>query len=162
MFSNIEIGNEIIMQGRRENHINPEKSGRFGQSCIMDAQLLVNNYGSHEYSTAKFVTDKTLADFYALDVMQDYSTTVYVVTATVEVVETDFYTNIKIKSGATSVSLYCASADQYGWLKQFANQEVRIELAACNWNDKKYYAACALAVYTDNGKILNTLNFDAY
>ena len=35
----------------------------------------------HEYSTEKFVTDKTLAEVYALDAKVDYSTTVFVVTA---------------------------------------------------------------------------------
>ena len=34
-----------------------------------------------------------------------------------------------------------------------------MELAPCNWNDKKYYRGCVLAVYTDGGKILNELNF---
>jgi hypothetical protein len=60
------------------------------------------------------------------------------------------------------IKLYCSSANQYTWLKDFDGQEVVLELAPCNWNSKKYWAACALAVYTEDGKILNTLNFDIY
>ena len=74
-------------------------------------------------------------------------------------VETAYYTNIKIKSGDVSVTLYSSSAKQYDFLKQFAGQEVTLELAPCNWNNKTYYAGCVLAVRTDSGKIINTLNF---
>ena len=128
---------------------------------IVNADILVNLYGKHEYSTAKFVTDKTLADFYNLDVTVDYSTTVFVLKATISLIETGYYTSIKLTSGATEVTLYCSGAGQYQWLvDNFANQEVTLELAACNWNDKTFWASCALAVRTADGKILNTLNFD--
>ena len=36
---------------------------------------------------------------------------------------------------------------------------ITIEVAACNWNDKNYYTGCVLAVITEDGKILNELNF---
>ena len=62
VFANIEIGHEVIVKGMRERYINDDTKTQTGQTCIVDAEILQNNYGSHEYSTAKFVTDKTPAD----------------------------------------------------------------------------------------------------
>ena len=162
-FAGLEIGHEVILTGVRERYVKDDTSTFAGQTCIVDAVIDVNLYGNHEYSTAKFVTDKTVADFSALDITKDYSTTVFVLTLTVEVVETPYYTNLNLVSGNNKITLYCSSANQYSWLKQFAGQEVMVEIAACNWNDKKdYWRGCALAVYTEDGKLLNTLNFDTF
>lgn len=158
VFEDIAVGNEIVLTGVR-NIMHKKDGTHFGQSYISDAEIVANYYGSNDYSDKTFITDKTLADFYALDKTEDHTTEVYVVKATVEVVETNFYTSIKLKDGSTSVSLYCSSANQYGFLKAFAGQEVVLELAPCNWNDKTYYASCALAVRTADGKIVNELNF---
>ena len=159
VFDTINIGDEVVIKGTR--HINT-KGGEnyFGQSCINDAAVLANYYGGHEYSTATFITDKTLADFYALDAKVDYSTSVFVLKATVNLVETAYYTNIELVNGGTKVSLYCSSAGQYSWLKAYAGSEVTLEVAACNWNDKTYYRGCVLAVHTEGGKVVNALNFD--
>ena len=74
--------------------------------------------------------------------------------------ETAYYTNIKLTDGATSVNLYCSSAKQYNWLKEYAGQEITVEMAACNWNDKNNYTGCVLAVRNaDGSKTLNELNF---
>ena len=62
----------------------------------------------------------------------------------------------------TTFGLYCSSAAQYSWLKAFAGEEVTMEITACNWNDKNYWRGCVLAVYTEDGKVMNTLNFDTY
>ncbi len=158
IFGEIEIGHEIVITGRREEY---KKDGKThaGQLCIVDATVLANHYGSHSYPETGFITGKTLADLYDLDVNEYHSTEVYVVTATVNVVETNYYTKIELKSGETTFSLYCASAGQYAFLQAFAGQEVTLEIAPCNWNDKSYYTGCVLAVYTDEGKILNQLNF---
>lgn len=158
VFEDIAVGNEIVLKGVR-NIMHKKDGTHFGQSYISDVEIVANYYGSNDYSDKTFITDKTLADFYALDKTEDHTTEVYVVKATIEVVETNFYTSIKLKDGSTSVSLYCSSANQYGFLKAFAGQEVVLELAPCNWNDKTYYASCALAVRTADGKIVNELNF---
>ena len=86
----------------------------------------------------------------------------FVLKVTVVVESTAYYTNLKLVSGDTKITLYCSSANEYSWLTAFAGQEVTLEIAACNWNDKNFWAGCALAVYTEDGKILNTLNFDNY
>ena len=161
-FKGLEIGHEVILTGMRERYVKDETSAYAGQTCIVQAEILCNLLGKHEYSTKKFVTDKTLADFYALDKSVDYSTTVFVVKATVSLVETPFYTNLKLTDGNTSVTLYCSGAGQYEWLQAFKDQEVTLELAPCNWNDKGFWVGCVLAVRTEDGKVLNTLNFDTY
>jgi len=160
IFADIEIGQEIIITGMRDRFHNGEGT-HAGQAAITSATIVANYYGQHNYDTTNFVTDKTLADFYGLDVTVDYSTTVFVLKATVLVEETPYYTNIKLTDGTNKVTLYCSSAKQYGFLKQFAGQEVTVELAACNWNNKTFWAGCVLSVITEDGKILNTLNFDS-
>ena len=162
VLAGLEIGQEIIIEGKRDLFNKTDKgSNEFGQTCITNAVVKANNYGKHDYSTEFFITDKTLADFNNLDVTVDHSTEVYVVKATVEVVESAYYTSIKIKDGSTTVSLYCSSANQYGFLKAYAGEEVTLELAPCNWNDKDFWAGCVLAVRTADGKVVNSLNFDS-
>ena len=165
IFSEVSIGHEIIVTGKREHFVNPEKySGNYvGQATIVDAEVVANYYGNHEYSTAKFVTGKTVEDLRNLDIMVDYSTTVFVVEAVVELVETQFYTNIKLLSldETVNITLYCSDAKQYSWLKSYAGQTVTLELAACNWNDKSYWTFCAIALVNEDGtKVLNTLNWN--
>lgn len=153
----LQIGHEVILSGVRHQNT---KGSVIGQTCIKDATVVTNNYGSHAYDTSFFVTDKTLADFYALDINTNYTTTVFVLKATVEVVENKYYTSIALTSGSTKVSLYCSSANQYNWLKAYAGQEVTVEIAPCNWNDKTFYAGCVLAVRNSDGsKVMNDLNF---
>ena len=155
----LQMGNEVILTGTR--HVNTKGGANyFGQSCIDKAEIVSNAYGKNEYSDASFVSGKTLKEVYDLDPTVDYTTTVFVLKAKVEVEESAYYTNIYLTDGnGTKLRLYCSSANQYNWLKTFAGQEVTIEVAACNWNDKNYYTGCVLAVVTDNGKVYNELNF---
>lgn len=154
----LSIGDEIILQGLRDKFHNGE-GNHAGQTALTNCSVVANYYGDHDYCTDFFVTDKTLADFYALDVSVDYSTTVFVLKATVDLVETNYYTKIQLTDGSTTVSLYCSSANQYGWLKAYAGQEVTLEVAACNWNNKTYWTGCVLAVLLEDGKVVNELNF---
>ncbi len=154
----VQLGNEVILKGTRAVRT---KGGTtyFGQTNLDACEILVNNYGEHEYSTATFITDKTPADFYALSGAEDHGTEVYVLKVTIEVEEAQYYTNINLVSGSTTIQLYSSSASQYNWLKAYAGQEVTVEVAPCNWNDKKFYKGCVLAVRTEDGKVCNTLNF---
>ena len=154
----LNIGDKVILTGLRDKFHNG-KGNHAGQTAITNCIIVANSYGGHDYCTDFFIEGKTLADIYALDVTVDHSTSVYVVTATVEVEESAYYTKIKLKDGATTVSLYCSSANQYKWLQAYAGQEVTLELAPCNWNNKTYWAGCVLAVRTEDGKAVNELNF---
>ena len=160
VMSTLEIGHEVIIEAVRHNNT---KGGTayYGQTCLKDAVVLVNNQGNHDYNDDYFVSGKTLADLSALDVTVDYTTSVYVATATIEYVETAYYTSLKLTHNGTEFSLYMSGAGQYSWLSQFAGQEVTLEIAICNWNDKTYYRGCILSVITEDGKVYNTLNFDS-
>jgi hypothetical protein len=160
-FVGLEIGHEIILKGMRERFVKNDASAFAGQTCIVNAEILANNYGKHAYSTAKFV-QSTAEEFYALNANVDYSTSVFVIEASIEVQSTAYYTNINVVSGGTTIVLYCSGAAQYSWLQAFAGQTVTMEIAPCNWNDKTSWRGCVLAVYTEDGKVLNTLNFDTY
>ena len=161
-FEGLAIGHEIVVSGMRERFIKDDTYTTYGQDAIVNGQILANYYGNHEYSTEKFITDKTLADIKALSVTESHSTEVYVVKATVQVVETAYYTNLKIVYNGTELPLYCSGAAQYSWLKAYAGQEITMEIAPCNWNDKQdNYRGCVLAVVLEDGsKIYNTLNFN--
>ena len=67
---------------------------------------------------------------------------------------------INNRYSTNKVTLYCSSANQYKWLQAYAGQEITLEVAACNWNDKSFYAGCVLAVVNADGtKTINELNF---
>ena len=156
----LKIGNEVVLEGVR--HINTKGgTNYYGQTTIQNCTVIVNNYGTHNYSTASFDGEISAEDFYNLDVTKDYTTSVYTLKATVVLEETQFYTNIYLSSGSTKIRLYCSGASQYRWLQAYAGQEVTVEIAPCNWNDKKYYVGCVLAVvHEDGSKTLNTFNFN--
>jgi len=158
VLATLKIGYEVVLEADRG--FNSKDGAQYGQTCLKNATVVVNNYGSHAYSTKAFKGDISVADFYNLDINTDYTTSVFTMKATVVLEETQFYTNIFLSDGSTKVRLYCSNASQYSWLKAFAGQEVTVEIAACNWNSKDYYTGCVLAVVNADGtKTLNTLNF---
>ena len=160
-FEGLMIGHEVIIKGTRENYNNGEAYARFGQTCLVNAEIVANLYGNNKYSTATFGTI-TPSDFYALDVTKDFTTSVYTMTAKILVEETKYYTNIYVVDPTDSsikIRLYCSSANQYSWLKAFADQTITLEIVACNWNDKSYYTGCVLSAITPDGQVFNELNF---
>ena len=153
----IEIGHEVVIEATRGLNT---KDKDYGQTCLKEATIKVNNYGSHAYPTDAFKGDITVKDFYALSINTDYTTHVYTMKATIKLEETAYYTNIMLTDGSTDVRLYCSSASQYNWLKAFAGKEVTVEIAPCNWNSKNYYTGCVLSVINEDGsKTYNQLNF---
>ena len=159
----LQPGYDVIITAKRDRFYDSSKNGgvHYGQTALTDAKVTANYYGTYDYNTSNFITGKTLADLYATSGNEDHTTEVYIVEGVVEVVESAYYTNIQIKSadGNTTLELYCSSASQYNWLKEFAGETVTMEIALCNWNNKKFYKGCVLAVYTDDGKVINRLNF---
>ena len=155
----LEIGQEVVLEAVRQRNT---KSGsqNYGQTCLKEAKVVANNYGAHDYSTASFKGEISVADFYNLDETVDFTTSVYTMKATVLVEEGKYNSNIYLTDGNTKVRLYCSSANQYKFLKAYAGQEVTVEIVACNWNDKNYYTGCVLAVvHEDGSKTLNDSNF---
>lgn len=155
VFEGLEVGQKVVIEGKRDRFHNGTGS-HAGQTCITGVTVKANYYGIHAYDTSTFITDKTLADFAALDVNVDYSTSVYVLKAKIQ---KNQY-NYSLVSGDASVTLYSGNVSQYAFLESFAGQEVTLELAPCNWNNKTPYKACILSITTQTGKVINTYNFD--
>ena len=156
----LEIGQKVVLEADR--YVKTKGGdGYFGQSCLQNTVVVSNAYGNHEYCDDFFVTGKTLKDLYELDPTVDYSTTVFVVKAIVNLIDGGRYTNIELIDGnGNKLGLYCSSASQYSFLHAFAGQEVTLEVAACNWNSKPYWRGCVLAVvHADGTKTVNNLNF---
>ncbi len=160
VLASVNLGDEVILKGVRYMK-KKNADSTYGNACINDAVLIANNYGNHEYNDSWFVTDKTVKDFYDLPLSTDYTATVFVLEGKVVSAGTAYYTSYKFEgSDETQIQLYCSSAAQYSWLEDYVGQNITVEIAACNWNSKSYYAACILAIRTEDGKIYNTLNFD--
>lgn len=157
----IEIGHEIVIEAKRDLFHNGS-GDHAGQIALTGAVVVTNFYGNHPYSTKFFITDKTLKDIVELDITEQHTTEVYVVKATVEYVEADYYTTLNITHDGVTLKLYMSGAGQYSWLKAYNGQEVTLEIAPCNWNNKKdQYRGCVLAVVHEDGtKTINSLNFD--
>ena len=160
ILQSLEIGHEVVLQGKRDLFHNGT-GNHAGQIALTGCTVVTNFYGKHEYTTDFFITDKTLADIVALDITQQHSTSVYVVTATVEFVETQFYSTLNITNNGVTLKLYMSGAGQYSWLKEYSGKEVTIEVAPCNWNNKTdEWRGCVLAVrHADGSKTVNDLNF---
>lgn len=161
ILNELELGYEVVIKGTRGHNKKPETLTAIGQSFIGNTTLVANYYGNHTYSTATFDSSKTIDELYDFDALEDYSAQGYIVNGTVLVEETAYYTNILIKdiNGSNKLRLYCSSASQYNWLKEYAGKEVTFHLALCNWNDKNYYTGCVLAVVTSEGTVVNNYNF---
>lgn len=162
----LQIGQEIVIEGKRDR-LHNNNGDHAGQTCISGAVVLANYYGNHDYPTTSFDGELTVEEFYNLDKTVDYTTSVFTVTGYVVIEETPYYTNIYISNASTysksnvNIRLYCSSASQYSWLKAYAGQEVTLEMAPTNYNDKNYYTACVLAVILEDGtKVVNSLNFN--
>lgn len=157
VMSTIEMGQEIVLSATKVHRVKDDATC-YGQSHLDNVTILANYYGSHEYSDATFVTDKTIADLCSLDPTVDYTTTVFVVKGTVSF--PSGWGAVSINDGDNSFGLYHSGAAQYSFLEQFNGQEITVEIATCNWNSKAV-KGCVLSVITEDGKIYNTLNFDA-
>lgn len=165
----IELGQEVILEGYRKDEgagTLSKKDGSTwecgGQICLDDVELLANLYGSHSYSTASFVSGKTITELYNTPVATKASAQVYTLTASVKITKSAYYSNIFLTDGTTDLRLYSSSANQYSDFAGLDGQEVSVELALCNWNQKNYYTGCLLSATSGENKILNKYNYNIY
>ena len=118
----------------------------------------MNYYGDHKYSIEKFITDKTIAEIKAYPITEDHTTEVYVITGVLTM--PGGYDPPAFSDDSGSIPLYCSGLGQYSFLSEYNGQEVTLEIALCNWNDKKDWKICVLAIrLADGTKIVNQLNF---
>ena len=160
-FEGLSIGNEIILTGKREiQKKNDDATNYYGQTCIEDATVVVNLKGNHDYPTDKFITDKTIEEISKYPITEDHTTEVYVLTGKLTFPSGYGQAAINDENG-NKISFYSGSISQYNFLQAYANQEVTLEIAICNWNGKTYWTGCVLAIrLADGTKIVNQLNFN--
>lgn len=167
-FNGLQIGQTVYIKGKRDLFASVRNGGTpsYFESCMTGCQIVKNEFGNVDYSTASFIKGKTLADLIALPVADNSHTAeVYVITAGLKFVSTKNYSNAYLKDGDSEMRLYCTNAaGQYQWIKSYVDdtKTYTMEVAVCNWNDKNYYTACLLSITDSNGnKVMNTLNFNS-
>lgn len=166
-FNGLQIGQTVYIKGKRDLFASARNgTPSYFESCMTSCQIVKNEFGNVDYSTASFIKGKTLADLIALPVTDNYHTAeVYVITAGLKFVSTKNYSNAYLKDGDSEMRLYCTNAaGQYQWIKSYVDdtKTYTMEVAVCNWNNKNYYTACLLSITDSNGnKVMNTLNFNS-
>ena len=160
-FEGLSIGNEVILTGKREIQKKDDAATNYyGQTCIEDAVIDVNNKGNHAYSTEKFITDKTIEEIVNYPITDDHTTEIYVLTGKLTFPSGYGQPAINDDKG-NKIGFYCSGVNQYSFLQEYANQEVTLEIAICNWNGKTYWTGCAIAIRLADGTVIhNTLNFN--
>ena len=154
-FEGLEIGHEIIVTGTRTI----TKDGG-GQICIDTAEIVSNVYGNNSYSTESFIKDKTLADICGLTDSAEVTTSVYVITATIDRVVGGYSTNTYLVDGDSKFLLYAGGPAQYAWLEDYNGQTVTVEVATCDWNAKGLKGCVLSITLADGTQIFNELNFN--
>lgn len=166
-FNGLQIGQTVYIKGKRDLFASARNgTPSYFESCMTGCQIVKNEFGNVDYSTASFIKGKTLADLIALPVTDNYHTAeVYVITAGLKFVSTKNYSNAYLKDGDSEMRLYCTNAaSQYQWINSYVDdtKTYTMEVAVCNWNNKNYYTACLLSITDSNGnKVMNTLNFNS-
>lgn len=166
-FNGLQIGQTVYIKGKRDLFASARNgTPSYFESCMTGCQIVKNEFGNVDYSTASFIKGKTLADLIALPVTDNYHTAeVYVITAGLKFVSTKNYSNAYLKDGDSEMRLYCTNASsQYQWINSYVDdtKTYTMEVAVCNWNNKNYYTACLLSITDSNGnKVMNTFNFNS-
>lgn len=166
-FNGLQIGQTVYIKGKRDLFASARNgTPSYFESCMTGCQIVKNEFGNEDYSTASFIKGKTLADLITLPVTDNYHTAeVYVITAGLKFVSTKNYSNAYLKDGDSEMRLYCTNASsQYQWINPYVDdtKTYTMEVAVCNWNNKNYYTACLLSITDSNGnKVMNTFNFNS-
>lgn len=166
-FNGLQIGQTVYIKGKRDLFASARNgTPSYFESCMTGCQIVKNEFGNEDYSTASFIKGKTLADLIALPVTDNYHTAeVYVITAGLKFVSTKNYSKAYLKDGDSEMRLYCTNASsQYQWINPYVDdtKTYTMEVAVCNWNNKNYYTACLLSITDSNGnKVMNTFNFNS-
>lgn len=166
-FNGLQIGQTVYIKGKRDLFASARNgTPSYFESCMTGCQIVKNEFGNEDYSTASFIKGKTLADLIALPVTDNSHTAeVYVITAGLKFVSTKNYSNAYLKDGDSEMRLYCTNASsQYQWINPYVDdtKTYTMEVAVCNWNNKNYYTACLLSITDSNGnKVMNTFNFNS-
>lgn len=161
IMKNISLGNEVIIEGYRDQKGKDETKNIYGQAYISSATLLFNLEGKKDYSDVSFIKDKSLKDISNLDASLNQTSQVYVIEAALKKVETQYYSNVYLVDGDLEMILYTGSGNQYNWASKFMDeQKYKMEVALVNWNGKQLKAGILSILDTSsNTKVFNDLNY---
>ena len=137
-----------------------------GQSYIEVNQLLQNNEGRTNYSTATFIQTTFDAVYETAIVNEgknnwDVTDQAYIFEAKLTVVDSAWSTNFYLNgTDGKKIQLYAGNGKtQYGWLMDYADQTIKVEFALCNWNVKTMQGTLLSIVLPSGEKVVNQLNF---
>lgn len=151
IFKQLNIGDEVVIKGKRTLRSST-------QICVIDTEVIANNYGAHSLPTDIIVSDKTISQAIA----EANTTKVYTVTGTVEYVVGTYSKNYELSDGTTTAKLYGpGNESDYAFLQDFLGQTITVDIVICNWNGKGYKVSI-VAVHTDDGKIYNEYGWNKY
>ena len=162
--ANIELGNEVVMQGTRK-HVVKDGSSNKGQSCVDDATLIANFMGKNDYDKSTFInmTFEELFEYKYLQATTDLTTNVYVTTCYLVKSASQYSTNYYLSNQDKSKQylLYAGSGSQYSDFESFATgtTELTVTFMLVDWNTKSEYRACLVSVTDGTNTVLNSLNF---
>ena len=150
-----DIGDTVVIEGTRGfNGTNNT------QIRLYDASIVANIYGEDMYSTASFITGRTLADMQSAEFTPGMTASVYVLTGVSVTKSSGMYPTYYLNQAGNEkgLQLYSSSASQYAWLDAFVGKEVEVAVAPCDWNSKGM-KGCVLSVKDGEQVTYNTLNF---
>lgn len=162
--ADIELGNEVVLQGKR-THVKKDGTTNIGQSCIDNAELIVNLMGKNDYSKATFITDQTFDQIFEHKNDQakvDLTTNVYVAKCYLVKKSSQYSTNYYLsdKDGNNQFYLYAGSGNQYKDYDVFLESgEITVTFMLCDWNSKGEFRACIISATDGTNTVLNSLNF---
>lgn len=163
----LKLGQEVVIKGNRT--VTTKTSGEVtnsGQSYIEVTQLLQNNEGRTNYSTATFI-QTTFDSVYKTAIVNegknnwDVTDQAYIFEAKLTVVDSAWSTNFYLNgTDGKKIQLYAGNGKtQYGWLMDYADQTIKVEFALCNWNVKTMQGTLLSIVLPSGEKVVNQLNF---
>ncbi len=163
----LKLGQEVVIKGNRT--VTTKTSGEVtnsGQSYIEVTQLLQNNEGRTNYSTATFIQTTFDAVYETAIVNEgknnwDVTDQAYIFEAKLTVVDSAWSTNFYLNgTDGKKIQLYAGNGKtQYGWLMDYADQTIKVEFALCNWNVKTMQGTLLSIVLPSGEKVVNQLNF---
>lgn len=154
--SKVELGQEVVIKGKKTHYYKDSDSSYAGQVNIYEATLVLNLYGEHSYSTSSFDTTKTLSDLADYTINDDCTAKVYTVSA--KIILSTYSVSIQDPNNSDKyITLYHKSVNEYSFLHKYANQTLTMDVAICNWNKK--HRVCVLAVYVNGERIVNDIHF---
>lgn len=160
----LELGNLVVITGIKTHagktiDDDTQLLTAVGQIAVREATIVANKFGSHDFSTATFQTGSVLSDLENLDKLEDHSTEVYVIDATIVFTSTAYYSLYSLEHEGAKMNIYAGSTSQLAFLEPFQGEEVSIEFTVVNWNGKKY-SGSIISVTFDGVKTVNNSNFN--